>query len=196
MSPDAKLKFEMMKKDRAEKKVDTLQAELNELKDRFIVAMERKERPGTNELQAKEIVSLRGQLAKGKSAYQAEVKRGDALLIERGDYAAEVLSLKMDLKDAHAAKFEAWDALEAQPNKYKDHARALKAELHAVRDNRDEIRAESVKTREKCQDLAWQLKASQDREAELKERIVKLEEIKLDHESIIKAWRPLIMAGA
>jgi hypothetical protein len=114
MTSEARLKFETMLKEKAEKRVAQQTKLIDELKDDLIAALKTRQAPVSNsaaiDLVAaqKENADLRTRLEKGKQAYQAEVRRGDDLLIERGDYAAEVLNLKADRADLKK-KIEAKD---------------------------------------------------------------------------------------
>jgi len=80
-----------------EQKVKDQAKLISELKDDLIEALKTRDQEAEWVNLARDNVELRQKLAAGLTSYQAEIKRGDALLIERGDYAAEVLTLKADL---------------------------------------------------------------------------------------------------
>jgi len=227
---EARSGFHERIKKRMEQKVEDQAKLISELKDELIDAL--KTRPNCvqpccdSELNdnvgslridvhdaRKDNADLRQKLAAGLSAYQAEVKRADDLLVERGDYAAEVLNLKLIVDEQHkkmdeyARKLEDW---ESRPDKYKDHARALKAELHAVRENRDEILADLKKWNEQIIPDGEIIKAQRktingqnetirkwnEQILEDGEIIKRQDDLIASQESTIKAWRPLIIASA
>ncbi len=107
---ESKLRFTALAKDRLQKKADQQTVLIDELKDELIAALKTTDtkqptvetyadysilRQQYTDLQ-KENVQIRKSLAAGQQSYHAEMRRGDDLLVERGNYAAEILSLKAD----------------------------------------------------------------------------------------------------
>lgn len=123
---EARSGFHERIKQRMEQKVKDQAKLISELKDDLIEAL--KTKPIQSPASAKicmENVELRKKLAAGLTSYQAEVKRADDLLVERGDYAAEVLTLKADLA---AMQTDAYHPLTIKVNHLEAVVRNLKAE--------------------------------------------------------------------
>lgn len=193
-----------------EQKVKDQAKLISELKDDLIEALKTRDQEAEWVNLARDNVELRQKLAAGLTSYQAEIKRGDALLIERGDYAAEVLTLKADL----AAMQTDNCVLMARSNdqiledgeiikKQKAEVERLKEEVERL--NRvhvdlmicmDEPQRVAARHIAEENELRAEIRDLKDELASKSRRIIELEDVLSEARSIIKSWVPIVESYA